>query len=59
MTAIKISYDAKIDEVVAKRKKARSEWIVDPGNQQKFLKLHEAHMEYKKLVEQLLVHSSC
>jgi len=59
MAAIKISLDAKIDEVVAKRKKARSEWIVDSGNHQKFIKLHEAHMEYKKLVDQMLSHSTC
>lgn len=59
MTAIKLSLDTKIDEVVEKRKKARAEWIVDSGNHLKFLKLHEAHMEYKKLVEQVLSRTAC
>jgi hypothetical protein len=59
MSALKITLlDTKIDEVVEKRKKARSEWIVDSGNHEKFLKLHEAHMEYKKLVDQLISNSA-
>ena len=59
MAAINISLNAKIDEVVARRNKARAEWIVDSGNHLKFIKLHEIHMEYKKLVEQVLSRSTC
>ena len=43
-----------IDAAVRKKEKARVSWLNDSTNPEKFLKLHEAHMEYKRIAEQWL-----
>jgi hypothetical protein len=48
------SLDETIDNVVAKRDKAWSEWVSDLFNSEKFQVLHEAQMEYKTVVRQWL-----
>jgi hypothetical protein len=39
-----------IDQIVMRLKKARNDWEGDIGNNDKFEELHQAQMEYKKVV---------
>ena len=48
------SLDEMIVNLVSKREKAKSDWINDVSNNQKFQMLHEAQMEYKTAVRQWL-----
>jgi len=48
------SLDEMIVNLVSKREKAKSDWINDVSNNQKFQMLHEAQMEYKTAVQQWL-----